>query len=203
MKILILLTGIFALIANFKHETKENETLCIVYFQDGTSKNGTIDLPIKSGGKHIILKNKDQKEKIELQTIDKLEVTINGGKIEYHNLKIYNALRKKIFKDKRMMIRAVKGKVNLYIATFDWTANINSGSGFQPMSLNGISYYCTREGEEAATLIHENFGQINKNADFKLYGSRYFSDHTTIAERIKSKEYTFEHIFAVIAEYNK
>ena len=205
MKLIVLFISVLSFFNIEKSEQKItlNEENCIVYLEDGTTKNGKIELPIKSSSKFITLKIDSKKEKVELQSIDKLEVTINGAKVEYHNLKVFNFSGKKIQKDKRMMLQTVKGKVNLYIGTLDWSATINSGNGWHPMSLSGISYYCIREGEKAATLIHENFGQVNKNADFKLYASRYFSDNETIAKKIKNKEYTYEDISKVIAEYNK
>lgn len=203
MKLVVLFISILSFFTIDKDNKLKNEESCVVYLEDGTTKSGKIELPIKSSSKFIVVNINDKKEKIELQKIDKLEVQINGAKIEYHNMKVFNFSGKKIQKDKRMMLQTVKGKVNLYIGTFDWSSTINSGSGWQSVSLNGISYYCIREGEEAATLLHENFGQVNKNADFKLYGARYFADNETIAKKIKNKEYTYEDISKVIAEYNK
>lgn len=203
MKLIVLFISALSFFNILKNENKLNEEICIAYLEDGTTKSGKIELPVKSTSKFITLKIGDKKEKVELQTIDKLEVLINGAKIEYYNLKVFNFSGKKIQKDKRMMLQTVKGKVNLYIGTLDWSATINSGNGWQPMSFSGISYYCVRDGEKAATLIHENFGQVNKNADFKLYASRYFSDNEMIAKKIKNKEYTYQDISKVIAEYNK
>jgi hypothetical protein len=187
MKLIVLFISVFSFLNFEKNELKiiQNEENCIVFLENGTKMSGNIELPIKSGSKYITLKVDNKKEKVELQTVDKIEVTISGAKIQYHNLKVFNFSGKKIKKDKQIMLHAIKGKVNLYIGTLDWSATINAGNGWQQMNLNGVSYYCIREGEEAATLIHENFGQVNKNADFKLYASRYFSDNETILKKNK------------------
>lgn len=203
MKLVVLFVSILSFFSFEKEIKFKNEETCVIYLEDGTTKSGKIELPVKSSSKFIEIYINKKREKVELQKIDKLEVLIDGAKIEYHNLKVFNFSGKKILKDKRMMLQSVKGKVNLYIGTLDWSATINSGNGWQAMNLSGISYYCIREGEEAATLIHESFGQVNKNADFKLYAGRYFSDNETIAKKIKNKEYTYEDILKVIAEYNK
>jgi|GEM_PF-4731902 len=203
MKLVVLFFSILSFFTIDKDKKFKNEETCVIYLEDGITKSGKLELPVKSGSKFIVLKTNEKKEKVELQKIDKLEVIINGAKIEYHNLKVFNFSGKKIQKNKRMMLQTVKGKVNLYIGTLDWSSTINSASGWQAMNLTGISYYCIRDGEEAATLIHENFGQANKNSDFKLYGSTYFYDNETIAKKIKNKEYTYEDILKVIADYNR
>lgn len=203
MKLLVLFISFFTVFNSNPKEVIKDDKMCVVFLEDGTTINGTIELPVKSSAKHITLYVNDKKQKIELQKIDRMEVLVGSAKVEYHNLKVFNFSGKKIQKDKRMMIQSVKGKVSLYIGTFDWTSSMNTGYGWQAMTLNGISYYCIREGEEAATLIHENFNQVNKNADFKLYASRYFADNPTIVNKIKNKEYTYLDIFKVIEEYNK
>jgi hypothetical protein len=162
-----------------------------------------VDFPIKSGEKYLKIKINAIEEKIEYEAIKKIAFKISGATVEYHNMLVYNNTGGKIQSKKRMLLLAVQGKVNLYIGTLEWSAMINAGGGYQPMVLNGISYYCLREGEPAAKLLHENFGQANKNADFKLYGSRYFVDNATILNKIKNKEYTYEDIMTVINEYNK
>lgn len=203
MKLLILFISIFSVFNNTIENKIQNQETCLIYLEDGSTKSGDIELPIKSDSKYIVLKSNNNKEKIELQQVNKMEVLVNGLKVEYHNLKVFNFSGKKILKNKKMMVQSVKGKVSLYIGIFDWSATINSGNGWQGMSLNGTSYYFMRDGEEAATLIHENFGQVNKNGDFKMYASRYFSDNEEIVNKIKNKEYTYKNIFKLISDCNQ
>ena len=179
------------------------EVPCTVNMEDGTTKVGLVDFPLKSGAKSITLKYDGQKEKIDLDLIKK--VTFKFGLYttqEYFCMPVYNFNGKKIQKNKQMFRLGMAGKkVTLYLGTYDWSGMANNGYGFQSFSYSGTSYYCRREGEPAATLIHEDFG-VNPNADFKLYASRYFADYPELAEKIKNKELKYDKIYEVMALYN-
>ena len=203
MKFIIILISFISLFINKFEKDQKTDEICTIYLEGGQKKVGEIQLPIKLNAKFIELKISGSIEKIELKNINKIEVDSNGLPLEFYNLKVYNYSGKKIFKDKVMMMQSVKGKVTLYTGASNWMATINAGNGWQGVNLNGTTYYCLREGEKAATLIHENFGQVNKNADFKIFATRYFADNAEIANKIKSKEYTYENIYQVILEYNK
>ena len=63
-------------------------------------------------------------------------------------------------------------------------------------------YYCKRESEEAASLIHIDMNVINKNAIFRSFAKKYFSDDPEIATKIQNKEYTYKNLLEMIAYYN-
>ncbi|WP_162127830.1 hypothetical protein [Flavobacterium phycosphaerae] len=173
--------------------------------EDGSTKVGLIEFPLKSGAKSITLKMGDSKEKIDLEDVKKLafKATVFSLPAEYYNMPVYNFSGKKIQKKKQMLKLVVTGtKVSLYTGTYDWSGFANSGSGFQSFSYSGATYYAIRPGEPAATLLHEDFG-VNDNADFKLYAGRYFADYPELAQKIKEKVYKSGDIYQVIDDYNK
>jgi hypothetical protein len=183
--------------------TGSKEVPCMVYMEDGTTKAGLVDFPLKTGAKSITLKISGIKEKIELEGVTKLEFRFNLYSVTtYYNMAVYNFNGKKIQKNKQMLQMALQGaKVSLYTGTYDWSGFANSGGGFQSFSYSGTSYYAIRPGEPAATLLHEDFG-VNKNADFKLYASRYFADYPELVEKIKNKELMYDKIYEAIIAYN-
>jgi len=179
------------------------EVPCMVYMEDGTTKAGLVDFPLKTGAKSITLKISGTKEKIDLENVSKLEFKFNlYSTTTYYNMAVYNFNGKKIQKNKQMLQLSLPGtKVSLYTGTYDWSGFANSGGGFQSFSYSGTTYYAIRPGEPAATLLHEDFG-VNKNADFKLYASRYFADYPELVEKIKNKELTYDKIYETIVAYN-
>lgn len=172
----------------------------VIVMEDGTTKEGLVDFPLTNGSKNIKIKINGETEKIESNLIKKITFKSGTSIINYFNMKVYSTTGNKILDKKQFLSYAVEGKVNLYIGT----GIINFGyNGNSRISNNVTSYYCIRDGEPAAKLIHENFGQVNKNADFKLYASRYFEDNKIIYDKIKNKEYTYKDIYIVVNEYNK
>jgi hypothetical protein len=177
---------------------------CTIYMEDGTTKVGLVEFPLKSGANSITLKMGDTKEKIDLDDVKKVafKATVFSMPSEFYNMPVYNFNGKKIQKKKQMLKLVVSGpKVSLYTGTYDWSGFSNSGGGFQSFSYSGATYYAIRPGEPAATLLHEDFG-VNKNADFKLYASRYFADYPEMVEKIKNKELTYDKIYDAISMYN-
>lgn len=179
------------------------EVPCMVYMEDGTTKAGLVDFPLKSGAKSITLKISGEKEKIDLDNVTKLEFRFNlYSTTTYYSMHVYNFNGKKIQKNKQMLQLALSGaKMSLYTGTYDWSGYANSGGGFQSFSYSGTTYYAIKPGEPAATLLHEDFG-VNPNADFKLYAGRYFADWPELAEKIKNKELKYDKIYEVITMYN-
>lgn len=178
---------------------------CTLYMEDGSTKKGLVAFPLKSGANSITLKSNGTKEKVDLENVKKVifEATTVNFAMEYYNLPVYNFNGKKIQNHKQMLKLYIAGKkVSLYTGTFDWSGYANAGNGFQGFSYSGLSYYCMKPEEPAATLIHEDFGEINKNADFKLYASRYFADYPELVQKIKDKVYTYKNIDQVVEDYN-
>jgi hypothetical protein len=168
-----------------------------IFFENGTKKTGNVEFPINSSDSKIKIKYGKETEKIDKKTVDKLIYTTSSGELEYYNLKIYK-LSKKIKKDKKLVCLSMKGKVSLYYS---------QGSGWEQRGNMQVpvyftEYYCKRENEEAATLIHIENGVVNKNAVFRYQAKRYFSDDAEIVAKIENKEYTYKNMVEMIAYYN-
>ncbi len=181
------------------------EVPCVIYMEDGTTKEGLVAFPLKSFAKSITIKVNGEKEKVDIEYVKKVifKATTISFASEYHHLAVNNFNGKKVLKRKQMLKIVYNGpKVSLYCGSYDWSMHANAGGGFQKTTIGVVSYYCIKPGEPAATLIHEDFGQINENADFKLYGSRYFADYPELAQKIKDKVYTYKDINTVMEDYN-
>ena len=124
------------------------EVPCTVDMEDGTTKVGLVDFPLKSGAKSITLKYDGKKEKIDLDAVKK--VTFKLGLTttqEYFCMPVYNFNGKKIQKNKQMFRLGMAGKkVTLYLGTYDWSGMANAGNGFDRFSYSGTSYYCRSQG---------------------------------------------------------
>jgi hypothetical protein len=171
---------------------------CVVTLNNGTQITGKVDFPLNHGEKKLIVNRNNNKEKIDKNEIATIVFNSSSGKIEYTNMSVYNYSGSTIKKDKKLLALSIKGKVSLY--------NLQ-GSGYQQ---NGntrtpifyTEYYCIRENEKAASLIHSDMNTINKNALFRQLAKRYFSDDSEIAKKIDEKVYTYVNLIEVINLYN-
>jgi hypothetical protein len=88
----------------------------------------------------------------------------------------------------------VRGKMTLYLRVVNQIYS-------KGRSFTYYYYYCKRENEEVASEIaYTNFRDGSQN--FHTYAPKYFSDHTTISEKIKNNEngYTARYIEAIVEE---
>lgn len=67
---------------------------------------------------------------------------------------------------------------------------------------NFEDYYCIRDGEPAAKVI-ATISTLNNNQTFRAKAPMYFADYPELADKIKSKEYTWKDLQVVVKEYNK
>ncbi|SFA77636.1 hypothetical protein SAMN05660845_0484 [Flavobacterium swingsii] len=178
-----------------------------IILNDNTEIQGEIDFPLVDDGKPLKYKNANGKQKIERDKISKVVFTTNqggGAAIEYINMKVFNEMNVKVMKEPKLLLNVVKGKVSVYISSYtnnqfsyngSASAARNTGVGF-------VNYYCIREGEEAASLIHVDSNYANENMFFRQNGRKYFADNTEIAAKIDKREYTYKNFMEVIELYN-
>ncbi len=174
-----------------------------VILEDGTKLNGQIDYPINSVENNLKLRNQNSETiKIEKVTISKIICNTSTGPIEYVNMEVYKgAIGSKIHKRKIILGTSMTGKVTLYFANKDYREYTGPNNS---RMVSEIYYYCKRENEPAASLIHieMNVKAIGKNSIFRQYGKKYFADNEEIFKKIDEKEFTYENLFEVIALYN-
>ncbi len=168
-----------------------------IVFTDGKSKTGLVE---STFGDYIFFKasEKSDAEKIESSLLSKLIFTIKGEKREYHYVKTYLGWgQKKISKSPMWLKVLINGKATLYLnsTTLSTPSNSQNSAGF-------LDYYCIRPGEPAAKWISA-VSTLNNNQHFRAKAPLYFEDYPELAEKIKSKEYTWKDIETVVNDYNK
>ena len=167
-----------------------------IVFVDGRSKTGLVE---STFGDNIFFKasEKSSPEKIESSNLSKLIFTIKNEKREYHYLKTYLGWGQKRIGSPMWLKVLINGKATLYLnqTTLSTPSNSQNSAGFQ-------DYYCIRKGEPAAKWISA-VSTLNNNQHFRAKAPLYFEDYPELAQKIKSKEYTWKDIEIVVQEYNK
>ena len=194
---------------NFYSQKKEDNAKfsvekSTIILLDNSEIEGTIDFPIADDKKPLKYKNANGKDKVERDQISKVIFITNKGNIEYVSMKVYNLATSKVDKTPKLLINILKGKVSLFVSSyinnqFSYTASVNS---FRNHGVGFTNFYCIRDGEEAASLIHVDSNYANKNAFFRQLGRKYFADNSQIATKIDIREYTYKNLFEVIELYN-
>jgi hypothetical protein len=169
-----------------------------IEMEDGKIITGKVNYPLKLEDDILKINNNN----IETSKIKKVTFFSSFGNLEYHNLLVYNYNGKKIKKKKKLLSLIVSGKVKLYFGESDVVMQVGSSNGMRNFNNGSTVYYCLREGEPAATFLHENWNQTSKNADFKSNAKRYFSDNPAIIEKINNKTYTYKNIISLVNDYN-
>jgi hypothetical protein len=189
-----LLTFIIIVAAQLTCFSKFHEAKIV--FADGKSRSGFAESDF--GGKYLLFKasEKAEAEKIETASLSKIIYKIDNETFEYHRLKVYLGWGQKRISDPSWLEVVERGIATLYvIRTTMSSANGMNKAGFQ-------DYYCIREGEPAAKMI-ANISSANNNQTFRAKAPLYFEDYPELAEKIKSKEYTWKDLVPVVKEYNK
>ncbi|CAM3880677.1 Lipoprotein [Flavobacterium branchiophilum] len=169
-----------------------------IFLNNGSTTKGKVDYPINSTEGKLKYKIDNNKKSIKKNEISKITIETSAGNLEYFNLPLFKRNGVKIRKNKQLLALAVKGKVSLYYSQ----GSVYEQIGQVRTPVYFTEYYCKRENEAAATLIHIENGVMNKNAVFKYSAKRYFSDDAEIAKKIDDKSFTYKNILEVVALYN-
>ena len=174
-----------------------------VKLDDGTEVLGKIDYPLNAIESKVKVKDVNNKTiKIDKKLISKIVCATTSGPIEYENMKVYKGWNAtKIHKRRIILGTSMKGEVTLYFCNRSFRQNTGGNSSIW---VSEIYYYCKRDNEPAATLIHidMNMKAIGKNSTFRHFGRKYFADNSEIVDKIDKREYTYENLFEVVALYN-
>lgn len=167
-----------------------------VVFKDGKSKKGLVESTL--GTDYILYKSSagSKEEKIESTTVSKLIFNIKDERREFHLLKVYLGWGQKRISDPMWLKVVESGVATLYVnrTTMSSQDGLNS-AGF-------LDYYIIRAGEPAAKMI-ANVSSANNNQTFRAKAPLYFEDYPELAEKIKSKEYTWKDLTTTVQEYNQ
>lgn len=174
-----------------------------ITMDNGTEIIGKIDFPLNFSEKKLKVIDANNKNiKIDKKLVNNIICTTSSGPIEYQNMKIYEGWNtKKIHKRRIILGTSMTGKVTLYFCN---SSGWQSTGGNRRIWVSEVYYYCKRENEPAATLIHidMNLKGIGKNSTFRHFGRKYFADNVEIVDKIDKREYTYENLFEVVAIYN-
>jgi hypothetical protein len=169
-------------------------------FTDGKSRVGLLETNF--GDDFIRFKSADnsEPEKIAAEMIRTVTFLKNDKKtieIEYDHIKVYLGWAQKRMSDYGWYQVIERGIATLYVKSTTMRGSIYGAgtAGFQ-------DYFIIRDGEPAAKMI-ANVSSFNNNQTFKAKAPLYFADYPELAEKIKSKEYTWKDLVPVVKEYNK
>ena len=207
-KNLFTLVCIICSLAFYGQKKEDNVKLSVekstIFLLDNTEIEATIDFPIVGDGKPLKYKNANGKDKVDLNQISKVVFITNKGIVEYVSMKVYNETNSKILDKPKLLINVLKGKISVWVSSYSNNQNkYNAGmDSYINYGVEFTNFYCIRDGEEAASLIHVDSNFANKNMFFRQLGKKYFADNPVIAAKIDNREYTYKNLFEVIELYN-
>jgi hypothetical protein len=198
MKTLYTIIALFGSVS-FSHAADDYDNGKLI-FTDGKTRAGFVETYM--GDDFIRFKtSKDaQPEKIpseKIKTIVYLGDDNKTTEIEYDRVKVYLGWQQTRISDFGWYQVVVRGIATLYVkgtVLQGSISNPNSKAGFQ-------DYFIIRDGEPAAKMI-ANIAGANNNQTFRAKAPDYFADYPELAEKIKSKEYTWKDLVTAVKEYN-
>jgi len=172
---------------------------CKLVFIDGTSRIGLAE---SSFDKEVRFKSSDgsEPEKIPSEKIKTVAFLKEDGKtsaIEYDYIKVYLGWGQKRISDYGWFEVLQRGVATLYLRRTEMR-----GSIYNTTTAGFLDYYVMRDGEPAAKMI-SNVSSFNNNQTFHAKAPLYFADYPELAEKIKSKEYTWKELGTVVRLYNE
>jgi hypothetical protein len=186
--LLVLITVSFAYAGKKKTYTKGK-----IIYNDGKSRTGFVEDPWRNKIAFKTLET-DEPETINPDDLKTIVYFLDNGKtVELDRVKHYGPFGK--LSDYEWWNVAERGKVTIYILGVTMGANTTQRASF-------TDYYAIREGEPGAKMICSVSGG-NPNTVFKNRGPEYFADYPELAEKIKTKVYTYKNIMEVVHEYNQ
>lgn len=169
-------------------------------FTDGKTRIGFVETFMGDDFIRFKSSKDSEPEKIpseKIKTIVYLEDDNKTTEIEYDRIKVYLGWQQTRISNFGWYQVVVRGVATLYVkgTVLQGTiSNPNSKAGFQ-------DYFIIRDGESAAKMI-ANIAGANNNQTFRAKAPLYFADYPELAEKIKSKEYTWKDLLTSVKEYN-
>jgi len=193
MKRLITLTLVLLTVGFVVAGKKKTYTKGQIIYNDGKSRTGFVEDPWRN---KIAFKTTEEGEPETINPDDLKTIVyyLNDGKtVELDRVRHYGVFNK--LSDYEWWNVAERGKVTIYIIGVTMGANTNQRANF-------TDYYAIREGEPGAKMICSVSGG-NPNSVFKNRAPEYFADYPELAEKIKSKVFTYKNVMQAVREYNQ
>jgi hypothetical protein len=185
-------------ISGAQPETKYDDAKII--FMDGKTRTGLAETSMGDTFLYFKSSKEAEPEKIDvtkLKTIVYLEDDKKKVEVEYDRIKVYLGWKQERISDFGWFQVVERGIATLYVKSTTMQGSIsnpNAKAGF-------LDYFVIRKGEPAAKMI-ANVSSMNNNQTFKAKAPLYFEDYPELAEKIKTKVYTWKDLVPVIKEYN-
>lgn len=200
--------AIFLLLASLPISTKAGYLTAKLVYVNGTETTGLAEYPDEPVAKYINFKadKKSDKQKISSEELKKIVFYNEKNEpFEVERIKTwqYNLKRERKIGPPVWLFVVVRGPVTLYTITAGGSVTYKTtGASIVPSDT-----YCfvKKESESEGTLIHYKINatiSVAKNATFHAMGQEYFADNAAIAEKIKTKEYTYKDVVTVVETYN-
>lgn len=169
-------------------------------FTDGTSRIGLVETALDNNFVRFKSSEGSEPEKIaseKIKTVAYLKDDKTTTQVEYDYIKVYLGWGQKRISDYGWFQVVERGIATLYVRS-----TTMRGSIYNTTTAGFLDYFVIRDGEPAAKVI-ANVSSFNNNQTFRAKAPLYFSDYPELAEKIKSKEYTWKDLIPVVREYNK
>ncbi len=169
-------------------------------FTDGTSRIGLVETSLDNDFVRFKSFENSEPEKIaseKIKTVAYLKDDKTTTQVEYDYIKVYLGWGQRRISDYGWFQVVERGIATLYARS-----TTMRGSIYNTTTAGFLDYFVMRDGEPAAKMI-ANVSSFNNNQTFRAKAPLYFSDYPELAEKIKSKEYTWKDLIPVVREYNK
>jgi len=169
-------------------------------FTDGTSRLGLVETTLNNDFVRFKSSESAEPEKIaseKIKAVTYLKEDKKTTQVEYDYIKVYLGWGQKRISDYGWYQVVERGIATLFVK-----GTTMRGSIYGTGTAGFLDYFVIRDGEPAAKMI-ANVSGANNNQTFRAKAPLYFSDYPELAEKIKSKEYTWKDLIPVIKEYNK
>jgi len=166
---------------------------------NGTSRIGLVETSLDND--YVRFKPADgaEPEKIAaegIKTVAYLKEDQQTTVVEYDRIKVYLGWGQKRISDYAWFEVVERGIATLYVR-----GTTMRGSIYGTGTAGFLDYFVMRDGEPAAKMI-ANVSGANNNQTFRAKAPLYFADYPELAEKIKSKEYTWKDLVPAVKEYN-
>ena len=171
-----------------------------IVLTDGTSRAGLVETSMGLDFVRFKSSKDAEAEKIaseKIKTIIYFEDDKKTTEVEYDRIKVYLGWKQERISDFGWLQVVERGIATLYVKGTQMQGSVYNANS----KANFLDYFIIREGEPAAKMI-ANVAGANNNQTYRAKAPLYFADYPELAEKIKTKEYTWKDLVTSVKEYN-
>ena len=179
----------------------------VVYMKDGSVKTSKVAILLSESDKYLYCADKEESKTYKIPSDSALKIVYfqDNEKVVFDRLKVYKGWSlKNIGKEAVWLNRLDSGVVRLYskLTILSVPETIHNGITNLGSSVKFIDYYVIRDNEPAAK-VYATISTLNNNQTFRAKAPSYFADYPELAEKIKTKVYTWKNLKEVVKIYNE